>query len=73
MVRQLLPLQKCSVDVVCCEPVGTVYDSKGNKIENSHLAQGLASNKYQVVWKKNIYMPVLFLSKITNHNCIDQN
>ncbi|XP_075240979.1 mediator of RNA polymerase II transcription subunit 12-like protein isoform X3 [Convolutriloba macropyga] len=47
MVRQLLPLQKCSVDVVCCEPVGTVYDSKGNKIENSHLAQGLASNKYQ--------------------------
>ena len=32
-MRQLLPLQKTTVDVVCCEPIGTVYDSKGNKVE----------------------------------------
>ena len=33
LVRQLLPLQRSTVDVVCCEPIRSQYDSKGNKMD----------------------------------------
>lgn len=31
-VRQLLPLQKLTIEVIACEPVGSLTDTKGNKI-----------------------------------------
>lgn len=51
MVRQLLPLGKQQLDVIACQPVGTLTDNKGNKIafDSIDKKQGLQISEKQKV------------------------